>query len=134
VEQGQVKSEDYDHLSMMLRYLAGAMGLSFIPTKAGLGSDIMRLQVLPRKKVAESNCSFTGEKYLLFPACTPDVAVIHVTRADEQGNCQIDGTFFADEYIAKASKTVIVVAEQIVPTETELTILRNRVGRVYLGG
>lgn len=117
VEQGRVKSEDYDHLSMTLRYLAGAMGMSFIPSKTALGSDIMRLQALPRKKVAESTCPFTGEKYLLFPACTPDVAVIHVTRADEQGNCQIDGTLFSDEYIAKASKKVIVVAEQIVPAE-----------------
>ncbi|MDF1590392.1 MAG: hypothetical protein P1P89_02660 [Desulfobacterales bacterium] len=131
VEQGQVKSEDYDHLSMTLRYLAGAMGMSFIPTKAGLGSDIMRLQVLPRKKVAETNCPFSGEKYLLFPACTPDVAVIHVTRADEQGNCQIDGTFFADEYIAKASKTVIVVAEQLVPTEVIRASPQNTVIPAY---
>jgi len=66
VEQGRIKSEDYDHLSMTLRYLAGAMGLSFIPTKAGLGSDIMRLQVLPRKKVAESNCPFSGESICCF--------------------------------------------------------------------
>jgi acyl CoA:acetate/3-ketoacid CoA transferase alpha subunit/acyl CoA:acetate/3-ketoacid CoA transferase beta subunit len=117
VEQGQVKSEDYEHLGMTLRYLAGAMGMSFIPTKSALGSDIALLQVLPRKKLAEGHCPFTGEKYLLLPACTPDVAVIHVTRADEQGNCQIEGSVFSDEYIAKASNKIIVVAEILVPTD-----------------
>ncbi len=117
VEQGRIKSEDYEHLGMTLRYLAGAMGMSFIPTKSALGSDIARFQVLPQTKLVEGNCPFTGDKYLLLPACTPDVAVIHVTRADEQGNCQIEGSVFSDEYIAKASGKIIVVAEQIVPTE-----------------
>ncbi len=117
VEQGLVKSEDYDHLSMTLRYLAGAMGVSFIPTKAGLGSDITRYQVLPGKKLVEGRCPFTDEKYVFLPACTPDVAVIHVPRADKRGNCQIDGSAFSDEYMAKAAKKVIVVAEEIVPKE-----------------
>lgn len=117
VEQGLIKSEDYEHLGMTLRYLAGAIGLTFIPTKSSLGSDIARLQVLPQKKMVEGNCPFTGEKYMLLPACTPDVAVVHVTRADEQGNSQIDGSSFSDEYIAKASEKIIVVAEQIVPVE-----------------
>jgi acyl CoA:acetate/3-ketoacid CoA transferase alpha subunit/acyl CoA:acetate/3-ketoacid CoA transferase beta subunit len=117
VEQGLIKSEDYDHLSMTLRYLAGAMGLSFIPSKAALGSDIMRYQVLPQKKLVEGNCPFTGEKYVFLPACTPDVAVIHVPRADQRGNCQIDGSAFSDEYMAKAAKKVIIVAEEIVPRE-----------------
>jgi acyl CoA:acetate/3-ketoacid CoA transferase alpha subunit/acyl CoA:acetate/3-ketoacid CoA transferase beta subunit len=117
VEQGRLLSEDYEHLGMTLRYLAGAMGMSFIPTKSALGSDIARLQVLPSTKLVETTCPFTGDKYLLLPACSPDVAVIHVTRADEQGNCQIEGSAFADEYIAKASQKVIIVAEQIVPTD-----------------
>ena len=117
VEQGLIKSEDYDHLSMTLRYLAGAMGISFIPSKAGLGSDIMHYQVLEQKKLVEGDCPFTGEKYLLLPACTPDVAVVHVPRADQRGNCQIDGSTFSDEFMAKAAKKVIVVAEEIVPRE-----------------
>jgi acyl CoA:acetate/3-ketoacid CoA transferase alpha subunit/acyl CoA:acetate/3-ketoacid CoA transferase beta subunit len=118
VEAGRIKSEDYEHLGMTLRYLAGSLGISFIPAKSALGSDIARRRVLPQQKSVESRCPFTGEKYLLLPACTPDVAVIHVTRADEAGNCQIEGSAFSDEYIAKASGKVIVVAEQIVPPET----------------
>ncbi len=117
VESGQLKSEDYEHLGMTLRYLAGALGLSFIPTKAGLGSDIAVYQALDTKKLEIGNCPFTGEKYLILPACTPDLAVIFVTKADEFGNAQIEGTSFADEFIAKASRQIMVVAEQIVSTD-----------------
>ncbi len=117
VEQGVLKSEDYEHLGMTLRYLAGALGISFIPTKAELGSDIIAHQVLEGKKLELASCPFTHERYVVLPACTPDVAVMFVTRADEFGNAQIDGTAFADEYIAKASRRVLVVAEEIVSSD-----------------
>ncbi len=117
VEQGTLLSEDYEHLGMTLRYLAGALGLTFIPTKAELGSDIIGHQVLERKKLEIAPCPFTGERYVVLPACTPDVAVIFATRADETGNAQIEGTAFADEHTAKASRRVVVVAEEIVSTE-----------------
>lgn len=117
VEAGTLKSEDFEHLGMTLRYLAGALGLTFIPTKAGLGSDIANYQALDARKFELGNCPFTGEKYLILQACTPDVAVIFATKADESGNTQVEGTAFADEYIAKASREIIVVAEQIVSTD-----------------
>jgi len=117
LEQGQIKSEDYEHLGMTLRYLAGSLGLTFIPTRSSLGSDITKLKMMPNKKLDEGTCPFTGKKYVLLPSCTPDVAVIHVTRADEQGNSHIDGSIFSDEYIAKASQKIVIVAEKIVPTE-----------------
>lgn len=117
VEDGTLKSEDYEHLGMTLRYLAGALGLTFIPTKVELGSDIIAHQVLEGKKLEIAPCPFTGERYVVLPACTPEVAVIFVTRADETGNAQIEGTAFADEYIAKASRRILVVAEEIVSTE-----------------
>jgi acyl CoA:acetate/3-ketoacid CoA transferase alpha subunit/acyl CoA:acetate/3-ketoacid CoA transferase beta subunit len=117
VESGSLKSEDFEHLGMTLRYLAGALGISFIPTKAELGSDIVAHQALDAKKVQIGPCPFTGETYAILPACTPDLAVVFATQADEFGNAQIEGTAFADEFIAKASRQIIVVAEQIVATE-----------------
>jgi acyl CoA:acetate/3-ketoacid CoA transferase alpha subunit/acyl CoA:acetate/3-ketoacid CoA transferase beta subunit len=128
VESGALKSEDYEHLGMTLRYLAGSLGLSFIPTKAELGSDIARHQALDKKKLVPGTCPFTGESYLMLPACTPDLAVIYATRADESGNAQIEGTAFADEFIAKASTQVLLVAEQIVSTEE----IRNRPQETFL--
>ena len=118
VEQGIVKSEDYEHLGMTMRYLAGSLGISFIPTKAEIGSDIANKSSSSRMKLTHGNCPFTGEKYVLLPACKPDVAVIFVTRADESGNAQIDGSAFSDEYIAKAADKIIVVAELIVDSDT----------------
>jgi acyl CoA:acetate/3-ketoacid CoA transferase alpha subunit/acyl CoA:acetate/3-ketoacid CoA transferase beta subunit len=117
VESGSLKSEDFEHLGMTMRYLAGALGISFIPTKAELGSDIVVHQALEAKKVHIGPCPFTGETYAILPACTPDLAVVFATQADEFGNSQIQGTAFGDEFIAKASRQIIVVAEQIVTTE-----------------
>ncbi|MCU0561090.1 MAG: hypothetical protein MUD16_12970 [Desulfobacterales bacterium] len=117
VESGRLKSEDYEHLGMTMRYLAGALGISFIPTKAELGSDIVRHQALEGHKLQIGPCPFTGETYAILPACTPDLAVVFVSKADELGNAQTAGTAFADEYIAKASGQLIVVAEEIVTTE-----------------
>ena len=117
VESGSLKSEDFEHLGMTMRYLAGALGISFIPTKAELGSDIVAHQALEAKKVHIGPCPFTGETYAILPACTPDLAVVFATQADEFGNSQIQGTAFGDEFIAKASRQIIVVAEQIVTTE-----------------
>ena len=117
VESGSLKSEDFEHLGMTMRYLAGALGISFIPTKAELGSDIVAHQALEAKKVHIGPCPFTGETYAILPACTPDLAVVFATQADEFGNSQIEGTAFGDEFIAKASRQIIVVAEQLVTTE-----------------
>ncbi len=117
VEDGSLKSEDFEHLGMTLRYLAGALGISFIPTKAELGSDIVAHQALAAKKVQIGPCPFTGETYAILPACTPDLSIVFASRADEFGNAQIEGTAFADEFIAKAAHQILVVAEQIVTTE-----------------
>ena len=114
VEKGLIKSEDYEHLGKTMRYLAGALGIPFIPVKSALGSDIVTSWTVSEKKLILGACPFTGEKVVLLPACTPDVAVVMVSRADEAGNCQVDGSGFADEYIAKASARIIVVAEEIV--------------------
>ena len=117
VEQGSLKSEDYEHGAMTLRYLAAALGLPFIPTKSLLGSDIINYQVLDQKKFEYGNSPFNGERVVLLPPCAPDVAVLHVTRADVTGNSQIEGSAFCDEYIAKAAGKVIVVTEQLVNDE-----------------
>jgi len=57
---------------------------------------------------------FTGQPLCLVPALYPDVALIHVHRADPGGNAQISGYPFMDREIAAAAQTVIVTAEEIV--------------------
>jgi glutaconate CoA-transferase subunit A len=47
-------------------------------------------------------------------AIIPDVAIIHVHEADEQGNARIRGTLFEDVLMASAAHHVILTAERIV--------------------
>jgi glutaconate CoA-transferase, subunit A len=118
-ETKSLQCEDLTSLSVSFRYLAGALGLSFIPIKSLFASEILeRLEAGPgASDVARSKCPFTGEEYVLLRALTPDVSFIHVQVADREGNCQIDGARWSNEEQAKAARRVIVVAEQIVPTE-----------------
>lgn len=118
-ETGEIVSLDYSSLSICFGYLAGALGISFIPIKSLLASEV--LERLERGPGAETlrrmQCPFTGEEYLLLRAITPDVSLVHVQAADEEGNCQIHGPRWENEEQAKAARRVIVVAEEIVPTE-----------------
>ncbi len=111
--------EDYTSLSMCFRYLAGALGLSFIPIKSLLGSEVLeRLEAGPgADDVKRLKCPFTGEEYVLLRALTPDVSLVCVQIADRDGNCQIEGPLWENEEQAKAARRVIVIAEELVPTE-----------------
>ena len=118
-ETKSLRCEDYTSLSMCFRYLAGALGLSFMPIKSLLASEVLeRLEKEPAaEEVKRMTCPFTGEEYVLLRALTPDVSVVHVQVADREGNCQIDGPTWENEEQAKAARRLIVVAEDIVPTE-----------------
>jgi glutaconate CoA-transferase subunit A len=112
VERDPSIYEEWSHLSFGLRFLAGSMGMPFLPTASLLGSDL--LERLPAK---EMHCPITGELVVAVPACQPDVAFIHVHRADTQGNAQVDGPVYMDLEFARAAKTVVVTAEEIVTTD-----------------
>ena len=109
VEAGQVRFEEWSHLALGLRYRAAAMGVPFLPTLTTLGSDLMR-----SGGARTMDCPFTGEKLCLVPALFPDVAVLHVHRADPYGNAQIDGYAHMDADLARAASVVVVSAEEIV--------------------
>lgn len=94
------------------RFLAAMMGLSFIPTRSGLGTDTLKHSGY---QIIED--PFTKEPVALIPACYPDVAVIHVHRCDIYGNCQIDGNVTMDKEIAYAAKRLIISTERIIPHE-----------------
>ncbi len=118
-ETGQVISLDYSSLSLCFGYLAGALGISFIPIKSLLASEVLdRLEAGPgAEHVRRMQCPFTGEDYLLLKAITPDVSLVHVQVADREGNCRIDGPRWENEEQAKAAHRVIVITEELVPTE-----------------
>lgn len=112
VEGGHARLEEWSHLAMGLRYRAGAMGVPFLPTLSMLGSDL-----LTTTSAKTMTCPFTGARLCLVPALFPDVAVVHVHRADRFGNAQIDGYSHMDADIPAAATTVILTAEEIVETD-----------------
>ncbi len=104
--------EEYSNLGISARFMAGASGLPFMPTKSLLGSDIITHN--PRIKVMED--PYGSGPVALVPASTPDVAFIHVSRADRTGNAQIWGMLMNDDLLARAAKKVVLLCEEIIPT------------------
>ena len=113
-ESGRARFEEWSHMSMGLRYRAGAMGLPFMPTRSMMGSGVRDLL---GDAVKEMDCPFTAERLLLLPALEPDVAIIHVQRADAYGNAQLDGLQFMDLDIAMAARRVILSTERIISND-----------------
>jgi glutaconate CoA-transferase subunit A len=109
VESRRVTFEEWSHLGLGLRYRAAAMGVPFLPSLTMLGSDLMDVG---GSKTVE--CPYTGRTLHAVPALFPDIALLHVQRADRLGNCQIDGYPHMDADIARAASTVLVTAEEIV--------------------
>ncbi len=119
VEAGSVEMEDYSHLAMVSRFLAGEMGLPFMPIKSLLGSDMLTKQARSTKKKYEmvDNPWNPGEKVVLLPALNPDVAIIHAQKADPLGNVIVEGFLAHDVEMVRAAKHTIVSCEEIIPTE-----------------
>ncbi|QCI96102.1 CoA transferase subunit A [Novosphingobium sp. EMRT-2] len=92
---------------------AAAMGLPFLPTRVGIGTAIAED---PRLRTVKSPYD-DGETLIAMPAIKPDVALLHVHRADEKGNVlTLSPDPFFDELMARAAGRTFVTAEQIVPT------------------
>jgi glutaconate CoA-transferase subunit A len=124
-ESGRVPIEEWSHLGLGLRFRAAAMGVPFLPTFTMLGSDLMGLG-----GSGTVTCPYTGATLHAVPALFPDVALIHVHRADRAGNGQIDGYPHMDADLALAAGTVLVTAEEIVSEEE----IRRRPERTVIPG
>ena len=113
VDEGRIETcVEWSNAAIAWRFKAAAMGVPFIPIRSMLGTDTMKYSAA---KVVE--CPFTGENICLVPALVLDVGLIHVHRADKFGNAQIRGiSGFAAE-LARASKRLIISAEEIVDDE-----------------
>jgi glutaconate CoA-transferase subunit A len=96
---------------------AAAMGVPFLPTRAAIGSDLVTARGM--RRVVDP---YSGESFLAVPALRPDVAIIQAWRADASGNVQVpwppDHLWDVDVVLARAARTAIVCAEEVVPPET----------------
>lgn len=111
-ESGRLQVTEWTNAALAWRYQAAAMGVPFLPARVMLGTDTMA-----RSAAKEVVCPFTGIRMAAVPALYPDVAIIHVHRADVYGNCQIDGIAVSDPDLARAAKRLIITCERLVPAE-----------------
>jgi glutaconate CoA-transferase subunit A len=117
-ETGAIAATEYDEGMFATALSAAAQRLPFLPTRAGLGSDVLTFS--PELKTVRSPYE-DGEELLAVPAQRLDAALVHLNRADARGNAQYLGPDpYFDELFALAADRCYVSAEKVVPT-TELT-------------
>jgi glutaconate CoA-transferase subunit A len=112
----KIEMEDYTNFSMMMRFLAGSLGLPYVPVHSMKGSDMMKYSSwMGDNKVKLMKDPFgSGVEHALVPALTPDIGYIHGQRADEEGNFQVWGILGDAPFSMRACKKVIVSVEEIV--------------------
>jgi len=111
-----IEIEEHSNFTIGLGLQAAASGLPFLPTKTVKGSDFGRAPQFSR--VA---CPFTGEELVAVRAIKPDVTILHVQRADREGNVQVWGNFGVMREAAFAARRVILTCEEIVDHQVILS-------------
>ncbi len=110
IEQGKLEWEEYSHFGMITRLQAGASGLPFLPMNQTGSADLEKAN--PNiKRIPDP---FGGKDVIVVPALNPDVAIVHVQRADANGNAHLWGIIGEQKEAAFAAKKVILTAEEIV--------------------
>jgi glutaconate CoA-transferase subunit A len=104
---------DYSNFTMAMALHAGALGVPFLPTYATLGSDLLK----KNGNLREFSSPVSEEKLVAVRALRPDVAILHVQRADTAGNSHLWGSLGVAVDGACASRKIIVIAEEIVEPE-----------------
>jgi glutaconate CoA-transferase subunit A len=112
VEQRQIQLEEHACASLTAGLRAAAFGVPFQPCAGLHGSDIPALNGW---KLLEDPYGI-GDPVWVIPAIKPDFAVIHASEVDELGNVRINGTYHWDRIMSRASRSVLIVAERLVPT------------------
>jgi glutaconate CoA-transferase subunit A len=126
IESHQIEIEEYSHFGMISRLQAGASGLPFIPMNPTAATDLE----MANPNYRRVKDPYSGNEVVVVPPLLPDVAVIHVQRADEEGNAQIWGIIGEQKEAAFASRRVILTAEEIVPAE----VIRSDPNRTMIPG
>jgi glutaconate CoA-transferase subunit A len=126
LEAGRLEWEEYSHFSMITRLQAGAAGLPFLPMNPTAAGDLEKAN--PQYRTIRD--PYSDRDVVTVPALNPDVAIVHVQRADQDGNAQIWGIIGEQKEAAFASQRVILTAEEIVSQE----VIRSDPNRTIIPG
>jgi glutaconate CoA-transferase subunit A len=119
IEERTLEVEEYSSLSVAFRYLAGSLGIPFIPIRSLRGSDLMsQLKEKSGSNLANIVDPFTGDNWPVLKPLLPDVAIVQVQVSDEEGNAWILGPRWDNTEQVRASQRTIVITERVVSDET----------------
>ena len=126
IEQGKLEWEEYSHFGMITRLQAGASGLVFLPMNQTGATDLEKAN--PNiKRIPDP---FGGKDVIVVRALNPDVAIVHVQRADANGNAHLWGIIGEQKEAAFAAKKVILTTEEIV----DESVIRSDPNRTMIPG
>jgi glutaconate CoA-transferase subunit A len=126
IERGELEWEEYSHFGMITRLQAGAAGLPFLPMKQTAATDLERVN----PNIRSLPDPYGGKDLIAVPALNPDVAIIHVQRADANGNAHLWGIIGEQKEAAFAADKVILTAEEIV----DEAVIRSDPNRTLIPG
>lgn len=138
LQAGEWQIEDYTNQTIALMFMAGALGIPFMPTRSMLGTDYVTDKFYPQpngflgeEKLKLMNSPFAGgEQVVALPALRPNVSCVHVQWADEEGNAAFWGGTGEVKWGLWASERIIISADEIVPS----SVLRSDPHRVIVPG
>ncbi len=114
-QAGSIEAVELDEGMLQWGLYAATLRLPFLPTRAGLGSDVLRLQ--PWLRTVRSPYA-DGEELVAVPAIELDLALVHMNRADVKGNASFLGPdLYFDDLLLGAAKRRFVSCEKLVATE-----------------
>ncbi len=115
-QNATIDSVELDEGMFLLGLRAAAQRLPFLPTRAGLGSDVLEFN--SHLKTVKSPYD-DGEELVAVPALPLDVAFVHMNRADAAGNGQCLGPDpYFDRWFCMAAERAFMSCEKIVPIES----------------
>ncbi len=126
IEAGKLDWEEYSHFGMISSLQAGATGLPFMPMNPTAAGDLEKAN----KKYRTVKDPYSGDDVVVVPALKPDVAVVHVQRADADGNAHIWGIIGEQKEAAFAAERVILTTEEIVDED----VIRSDPNRTLIPG
>lgn len=135
-QAGAVEDEPYDEGLFLLGLQAAAWRVPFLPTRVGLGSDLLQLN--DRLRTVQSPYG-DGEEFVAAPALELDAALCHLNIGDERGNAAFLGPdLYFDDLMLRAARKRFISVERVVPTDKLLdeagTELRLRINRTMVDG
>lgn len=120
-----IEIEEHSNFTIGMGLKAGASGVPFLPSRTVKGSDFRH-----GPQFAPVRCPFTGEELLAVQAIRPDLAIVHVQRADAEGNAHAWGNFGVMREAALAARKVILTCEEIVDHD----VIRSDPNRTVIPG